>query len=177
MNILKKLPAHVISRRDHAGQRLLSLLDDSLLLCFNDRLKRWEVWRFTWDSRGMTYGFITRLLADDKRGGYAEPGPWMIDRLKGRDSRYAGAAEAWKNVKAELDASEKRAQVEKDRRENELMTPISEELAYDYQPEFQKLSDPHWTTRQRTEWDTVPVHFGQAGFSKREQIRELGRTA
>lgn len=177
MKVQKQLPAHITSHREHAGQRLLSLLDESLLLCFNEKLKRWEVWNFTWDSRGMTYAFITRLLADDKRGGYAEPGQWMIERLRGRDAKYAGAAEAWKNVKAELDASEARERIEKERRENDLMTPISEELAYDYRPEFQKLADPHWTTRQRTEWDTVPVHFGQAGFSKREAIRELGRTA
>lgn len=167
---MQKLPAHIIPRRDHAGQKLLALLDSSLLLAFNDKLKRWEVWNFEWDSLGMRYAFITRLLADDRKGGYAEPGQWMVDRLKARDSRYAGADEAWKNVKAELDASEARARLEQERAEAAKFTDLNEHVAKDYLPEFQKLSDPHWTTRQRTEWDTVPVHFGQAG-SKREQIR------
>jgi hypothetical protein len=170
---MNKLPEHVIARRDHAGQKLLALLDSSLLLAFNDKLKRWEVWNFEWDSLGMRYGFITRLLADDKRGGYAEPGEWMIDRLRARDSRYAGADEAWKNAKRELDASEAKVDAEKQAAEDARFSDLSEHVAKDYLPEFQKLSDPHWTTRQRTEWNPESVHFGQAG-SKREQIREVG---
>jgi hypothetical protein len=170
---MQKLPAHIIPRRDHAGQKLLALLDSSLLLAFNDKLKRWEVWNFTWDSLGMRYAFITRLLQDDREGGYAEPGQWMIDRLKGRDSRYAGAKEAWENTKRELNASEAKADAEKQAAEDAKFTDLNEHVARDYRPEFQKLADPHWTTRQRTEWDPVPVHFGQAG-SKREQIRQAG---
>lgn len=175
---MNKLPDHVLPRRDHSGQGMLNLLDGKLLLCFNDKLKRWEVWRYEpFDVRGPSYAFITRLLADDRRGGYAEPGQWMVDRLKARDSRYAGADEAWKNVKKELDESERAADNAKQKAEDARFTDLNEEVAMDHRLEWQLQADPHYTGRRHLEWDPEPVPFYFSSTTGREQIRKLGRSA
>lgn len=172
----KTLPPHVIARPDHSGQKMLDLMDAGHRLCFNDKLKRWEVWQFIWDSLGMRYEFVTRLLADDRKGGYADPGQWMIQRLRARDSRYAGADEAWKNVKAELDASEALATAAKEQVWEDKLSNLNEDVAKSHRLEWQLQADPHWTGRRHTEWDTEAVPFYFSSTTGREAIRDLGRT-
>lgn len=72
-----KVPLHVIPRFDHPAQRTLQMVDESLLLYFNVKLHRYEVWNGS--------GFIQRVIAPG--GGFMEPGEWFMQQLRMVDPR------------------------------------------------------------------------------------------
>jgi hypothetical protein len=155
-----------------AAQRQLELLDPSLVLAFNTKLKRFEVWNKQLTSKGVFYGFIMRV--DDGKGGFAEPGQWLIDKLKSRDSAYAGAEEAAQNVLREIRESERAALEADQKKDDDAVREVAEEIAHDFTLEAQLKSDPHITGKRRYEWDPEPIKFGQTGA--RERIRKEGQT-
>lgn len=141
-------------------QRMLDLLDAGLVLAFNTKLKRFEVWRKELDDRGVFYGFIIRVQGPD--GEFRKPGEWLINELRARDSRYAGAEEAAQNVLREIRESEKKALEADEKKIEDATREVAEEIAYDYNLEAQLKSDPHITGRRRYDWDPEPVQVPTA---------------
>lgn len=155
-----------------ACQRQLSLLDPSLVLAFNTKLKRYEVWNKTLDRKGVFYGFIMRVQGN--KGEFQQPGDWLVGALKARDSAYAGAEEAAKNVLAEIKEDERKAYAADEKKDGDAVREVAEEMAFDYNLEAQLKSDPHITGKRRYEWDPETTTFGQAGAKEvtREDIRK-----
>ena len=153
-------------------QRMLYVLDPTLVLAFNTKLKRYEVWNKTLTVDGPFYGFIIRCQGKD--GSFREPGGWLIDFLRGRDSAHAGPEEAIKNVLDEIHESERAADAASQKKDDDAVREVAEEIAHDYTLEAQLKSDPHITGRRRYVWDKVKSVFGQAGA--REAIRQEGKT-
>lgn len=147
------LPEGTVLRTDHPTQRSLDLLDAGLVLAFNDKLKRYEVWRRQLTRKGFDYGFIVRVTAEPN--GYAEPGEWLLTKLRARDSRYRPAQEAAEEVLSELRAAEEAAWKADEHRHDDLR----DEIAREYLPLWKKKADPDGTTRDYKAWDPEPVHF------------------
>jgi len=152
-------------------QRMLEVLYPNLVLAFNTKLKRFEVWEKQLTPNGVFYGFIIRV--DDGKGGFAEPGEWLIGVLKARDSAYAGPDEAIKNVLAEIHKGEEEERAAAQKRDDDRVAEVAQEIALDHRLEAQLKSDPHITGRRHYVWDKVASVFGQAGA--RERIREEGK--
>lgn len=151
---MRQLPEHVISATE--GQRLLDLLDANLVVRWNAKLHRYEVWRWTLDAKGIDWGFLLRLDHAQK------PGEWLLNKLRARDSRYRPAEEAAEEVLREIRESEEAERKAKQDATDRKITEIAEEIAYDYRPEAQLKADPHYTGRRRRGWDPEPVHFAKA---------------
>ena len=147
-----KLPDHVIPRRDHKAQKFLNLLDANLLLCWNGRINRYEVWRSELQPRGIFYGFIRRLIAKDHD--YLEPGEWLLTEFRRRDPRYVplkdAVAEQLKDIK-EQEAQERVA--DENRNAN-----LRDEIAREYIPLWRKKADPDEFAKEYHDWDKAPIY-------------------
>jgi len=150
---------------------MLYALDPMLVLAYNTRQKRFEVWRKELTVNGPFYGAIMPVVGD--KGEFVEPGQWLIGKLKARDSAYAGPEEAIKNVLKDIHKGEAEEQAAAQKRDDEAVSEVAQEIALDHTLEAQLKSDPHITGKRRYEWDPESVKFGQAGA--RERIREEGK--
>lgn len=171
------LPPHVQLRDQHPTQASLDLLDAGLVLCWNARITRYEVWRREFgqfrraDGRlgrelRMDYQFILRAVAEDQS--FMEPGEWLIAKLRERDSRFRDPKDAWATVKAELDADERRGEDEIQRKLDEARMNVIET----YLPLWRKKADPDEFAREYKDWDPEPVHFAVSRTTPmREAIR------
>lgn len=166
------LPAHIVLRTDHPFQRSLDLLDADLVLAWNTRVERYEVYRKELTPRGLFFGHIERVTAPGGQG-FAEPGEWFAEKLRARDSRYRPANEAAEEVLAQLRAEEK-ADLEA---EEHALDGVREEVIKDYLPLWRKKADPDEFAKRYTTWDPEPVHFPMSPRqSMREAIREEARS-
>ena len=156
-----------------AFQRSLDLLDAGLVVAFNTKRQRFEVWTRTLDARGVFYGFVMRV--EGPKGEFVEPGEWFLEQLRARDSRYAGANTAAKNVLAEIRESERKALEDDEKRDADRSREVTDEIAYDYTLEAQLASDPHYTGRRHYEWDPAPVSQ-PVKKSLREAIRDAAKS-
>lgn len=170
-------PAGTVLATDPLGisvNRMLYTLDPMLVLAWNYKAKHFEVWRKELTPYGVFYGPILPVV--DEKGLFVEPGEWLIGKLKARDSAYAGPQEAIKNVLAEIHEDERREREAAQKRDDDAVTEVAEEIAHDYTLEAQLKSDPHITGRRRYIWDKAKTVFGQVDRkSAREAIREEGK--
>lgn len=97
-------PEHVTLADDHPIHRALKELDDSLELRFNHKLQRYEVWNLS--------GFIQRVVGPDGTG-YAEPGDWLLPKVKSFGARWVGALAAVRNAAAIVDQHNLEREVKK----------------------------------------------------------------
>lgn len=149
-----RLPEGTIARPDHPTQTSLNLLDAGLLLAWNTKDCRWEIWRRELTPRGVLFSGIMPVTAPDGETPI-QPGEWLMNRLRARDSRYRPAKEAAEEVLSEI-----RAQEAKDLYDDEhRLDALHEELALDYLPLWRKKADPDEFAREYKDWDPVPVHF------------------
>lgn len=168
------LPKGTVLATDPLGtsvNRSLQFLDEMLLLAWNNDATRFEVWRKEFTSRGVFYGPIMPVTGS--KGEFVEPGEWLVQRLRARDSASAGPTEAIKNVLAEIHEGERKEREASQKRDDDAVVNVADEIALDHTLEAQLKSDPHITGRRRYTWDKVKTVFGQAGAKDlREQIRE-----
>lgn len=146
------LPPYVLPQTSHPAQRMLDLLDAGMVLTFNTKVRRHEVWRKTLMEDGPFYGFIIGL----EQG--SEPGEWLLNKLRERDSRHNSVKDAANKVLDEIRAGE---QAELDSEERKL-TELNEEVAKDYIGLWKRKADPHHTTVELKDWDPVPVQVPTA---------------
>ena len=146
------LPPHVLPATSHPTQTSLDLLDAGLLLCRNTRLERYEVWRRTLEERGVYYGFIIRVEDD---GRPIEPGEWLLNKIRARDSRYRPADEAAREALADI---KKQEQADEAAREH-AFDQIHEELATEFIPLWRKKAEPDEFAREYKDWDKEPITF------------------
>lgn len=118
-------PEHIIEAHDHKGHRLLQLLDPRFDLRFNTKLERFEVWARQWIMDRPVWAFIERVVADEKSGGFAEPGEWLVNKLKRRDPRHNPDIDRIvKDVSAEMNADEARIAAEREKRNKEEIAEL-----------------------------------------------------
>ena len=162
------LPIGTRPTPEHPTQKSLDLLGAGLVLCFNAKLGRYEVWMrelkelprldgLIGHETRVDYGFIVRVTNPDGVG-FAEPGPWLLNVLRARDSRHRPVKEAAEEAMRDLKAAEAAEAAERDRRESALV----EEIALDNIPLWKQESDPHLTGKRYTEWNPEPIHIPTA---------------
>lgn len=174
MSPMHGFPKGTVLATDPLGSsvnRSLRLLDEMLCLAWNTGSHRFEVWRKELTPIGIFYGPIMPVTG--AHGEFVEPGEWLVGKLKARDSKYAGPDEAIKNVLSEIHEGEREEREASQKRDDEAVANVAEEIAFDNTLEAQLKSDPHITGRRHYTWDKVKSVFGQAGA--REAIREEGK--
>ena len=118
-------PEYVILRDDHPVHRALKELDDSLELRFNTKLQRYEVWNLS--------GFIQRVVGSDGTG-YAEPGDWILPKVKALGARWAGPIQAVRNAAAIVDKHNLDREVER----QTALDKHAEAVVHEYLPVFRR---------------------------------------
>ena len=162
------LPPTTRPTPEHPTQKSLDLLGADLVLCFNAKLGRYEVWRKELKSLprldGLIgrevrtdFGFIVRVTNPDGTG-YAEPGDWLLATLRARDSRHRPVKEAAEEALRDIKATEA-AQVAA---QEKSATDLFEEIALDNLPLWRQKADPHATGKRYTEWRAEPVNIPTA---------------
>ena len=151
---LHQLPPHVVLRPDHPTQKALGLLDGDLRLAWNAKLEHWEIYRPRPTPRGVFWDMLERVTGPDGKG-QAEPGEWLIRRLRERDARH--------NPNAEQKAMEQ---------DEHRLDDVRADVIETYLPLWQRKADPHYHTRDYKDWDKKPVTYVLSRTTKqREAIR------
>jgi hypothetical protein len=163
-----RLPADTLDRSDHPTQKSLNLLDAGLFLVWSVADSRYEVWRKEFTPRGVLYSGILPVVDGERP---VEPGEWLLNKLRARDSRYRPAKEAAEEVLSEMRAQEQAEAAADEHR----LDALHEELALDYLPLWRKKADPDEFAREYKDWDKAPVHFDMGPRDKREAIRAEAR--
>ncbi|MGH2384535.1 MAG: hypothetical protein ACRDGB_05725 [Candidatus Limnocylindria bacterium] len=129
-------PAHCVDASDHPAQRTLDLLDAELVLRFNKKLERYEVWRrlmrgqFSAIPTDVDSLYVWEFMTRCEQGGrFIAPGEWLRVKLARRDARYVGAEAAAAAAIAEIDAHNAQLEAQKRAAQQEQIAEIAHEYA------------------------------------------------
>lgn len=149
-----QLPTGTVARPDHPTQKSLDLLDAGLVLAQDSKTRRYEIWRRELTRYGVLYTGILPVVGPDGATP-VDPGDWLIEKLRARDSRYRPAKEAAAEVLKEIHEQEAADAIADDNR----LDAVREEVIKDYLPLWRQKADPHYEGRRYTHLEKKPVIF------------------
>lgn len=127
------LPRHVYPRYDHpVYARLQEVFGPAVELMWNARLERFEVW---------TFGMFHERVVAPGGSGFAEPGDWLINRMRAEDPRYnTDLDDVVRRVTAPVEEHNDAIRAASEKK----MADTAAEIAGTYAPIFQRemLDDP-----------------------------------
>lgn len=147
------LPDGTVARPDHPTQKSLDILDAGLVLAQDTKNGRYEIWRRELTRLGVLYTGILPVV--NAEGTPVDPGDWLVNKLRARDSRYRAADEAAAEVLKEIHEQEASDAIADDNR----LDAVRESVIKDYLPLWRQKADPHYEGKRYTHLTKNPVHF------------------